>query len=195
MAHLQLPAVVTTETQEELKGAFAILEEVQQTMEKYGLPELRRPENEPPTLADLDIGSSSNRELETLLCAYTGWAQYLAPKLAKLEASYKISASNMKRVTATLLTTMEGPRATAMARVREHPVYVEHDLEHLKLFATKEILDAYYNAFNRQYAAISRVIEIRKIEFEQHNRQTGVQSHRQGPSAPQGSFARPRRPA
>lgn len=170
-------------TQERTKRALDILEEIQQQVKKMGLPEYPKPTTQPTPLSDLDVGALSNRELETQMASYVAYAMFLAPKLAEAEAAYKISTANMKAVAASLKVSLfkdEVPKSEIDARVSVAPEYIEQELEHLKLFATKQILEAHYKAYSKQAGALSRIVELRKLEYEQETRQHNV-----------GSFKRP----
>lgn len=174
--------------------ALDILEEMQHRAGQLGLPEYPKPTNTPDPLSDVDIEALANRELEQLMATYTAWATYIMPKLAETEAAYKISASNLKAVAADLKVHLfkDGvPKSEVGARVLDSPVYMEYELEHLKLFATKEILEAHYNAYSKQAAVLSRIVELRKLEYEQTLRQQSIGNYRpKAHTSIQGSFRR-----
>lgn len=175
------------------KAAFDILEEVQQRVRDMGIPEYPQPKNTPTPLGNLEVGKLSNRDIETYYTQYVAYAQYLAPKLAEVESAYKISESNMKHVVATLkveLVKDQVPKAEHDALVKENEIYLQQEIEHLKLFATKEILSAYHSGYVNQAKAMSRVVELRKLEQEQEARGNNMKKA-PARSAPQG-FLRPR---
>ena len=192
--NLKKAAVVPVAAQERAKDAFSILAEVQDSVRRMGIPEYPRPEGSPPSLAEVDTGSLSNRELETFYSKYVAYAQYLGPKLAEAETAHKISQSNLKHLEATIkadLTAKQVPKTEHATQVKENAVYLENEIEDLKLFATKTILAAYYKAYANQAKAISRIIELRKLEQEQAVRQNSIGSYK--PGGPPSGFRRPAR--
>lgn len=179
--------VAAKSAQVRTKRALDLLLEVQELVKRMGLPEMPKPEHRPLPLADLDTGALSNRELETQMTTYVAFAQYIGPKLAEAEAAYKISDANLKTIKASLKVDLfkdKVPKTEIDARVACAPAYAEQELEHLKVYATKEVLKAYYKSFSRQAQALSRIVEMRKLEFEQEQRQNSVANHR----APRGGL-------
>jgi hypothetical protein len=149
-----------------------------------GLPEYPKPKTAPEPLCDIDVGALTNRELETQMANYVAYAMYIAPKLAEAEAAYKISTANMKAVAASLKVSLykdRVPKSEIDARVLVAPEYIEQELEHLKLYATKEILEAHYKAYSKQAGALSRFVELRKLEYEQEVRQHSVSTFKGRP--------------
>jgi hypothetical protein len=184
--------VTSRSTKERTRKALDILEEIQAQVAKMGLPEYPKPATAPTPLCDLDVGSLSNRELETQMTSYVAYAQYISPKLAEAESAYKISSANLKAVAASLKVSLfrdDVPKAELQARIATAPEYIEQELEHLKLYATRTILESYYQSYSKQAAGLSRIIELRKLEFEQELRANSVGSHKRG-GLP-GKFRRP----
>jgi len=181
-----------------VKRAFDILEEVQQDARDMGLEDYPKPAGTPPPLSNLDPENLQNRDLEVYYTAYVAYAQYIGPKVAAAEAAYKISTSNLARIAANLEAEMhkdEVPKAEIKARVKTHPHWEEQELEHLKLFATKTILEAHYKAYSNQAKALSRIIELRKLEFESQVRGDSIGRARPGQARrtlPRQNFQRPR---
>lgn len=173
--------ITSARTQERTRKALDILAEIQQQVMQMGLPEYPRPGNVPEALADLDVGALSNRELETQMAAYIAWGAYVSTKLAEAEVAYRASTLNMKAIAASLKVSLfadQVPKAEIDARVHVAPEYVEQELEHLKLYATKEILAAHYKAYSKQASALSRFVELRKLEYEQEMRSQNVAGYR-----------------
>jgi hypothetical protein len=110
---------------------------------------------------------------------YIAYSNYLAPKVATAASALRISAANLKLVLAnqkvSLMKTYV-PKAELSDRAKDSPEYQEYELEHLKLWAMHEILEAHYKAYGKQYEALSRSVELRKMEFESSLRQSGVDS-------------------
>lgn len=176
-------AVASASTKARTTKALDILEEVQAMAGKMGLHAFPRPSTAPASLAELDPGSLSNRDLESAMTAYVAYASYIEPKLAEAESAYKISTANLKSVASSLKLSLfaDGTRTAEVdARVNTSPEYIEYELEHLKLYATKEILAAHHHAYSKQAGALSRIIELRKLEFEQQHRLNNVGNHRPG---------------
>lgn len=182
MAGLRLGGVpIAKTTGTHVHKALAILEELKELSRQMGLPEYPRPQNVPTPLADIDIGSLSNRDLETHMAAYTAWATFLLGKVAEAEATYKTSVATLKQLKAELKVQLfkdEVPKSEIDARVEMAPKYMEYELEHLKIFATREILDAHYKAYAKQAQVLSRFVELRKLEFEMELRHHNVDRHR-----------------
>lgn len=179
--------VASKGAQARTKRALDLLAEIQELVKRMGLPEMPKPEHRPMPLADLDTGALSNREVETQMTMYVAYAQYIGPKLAEAEAAYKISSANLKTIAASLKVDMykdKIPKTEVDARVANSPQYAEQELEHLKMYAVKEVLKAYYKSFSRQAQALSRIVEMRKLEFEQEQRHNSVQNQR----APRGGL-------
>jgi hypothetical protein len=173
--------VTSSRTQERTRKALDILAEIQEQVAQMGLPEYPRPDNVPQALADIDVGALSNRELETQMAAYIAWGAYVSTKLAEAEVAYRASTINMKAIAASLKVSLfkdQVPKAEIDARVHVAPEYVDQELEHLKLYATKEILAAHYKAYSKQAGALSRFVELRKLEYEQEMRSQNVAGYR-----------------
>lgn len=181
--------VTSRSTQERTKKALDILAEIQGQMAAMGLQPYPQPKKMPEPLdADL-LAGLSNRELETQLAAYTGYAAFLQTKLVEAQIAYKASSINLGAVKASLKASLfkdKVPKSEVDAKVNTAPEFIEHELEHLKLFAIKEILEAHYNAYSKQAATVSRVIELRKLEYEQETRSHNVASYKPRPGAPGG---------
>lgn len=196
---LRSTPVMTKGAAASIKGAMDILADVQRSVRNMGLPEYPKPEGTAPPLGNLDSAALSNRELERYYTSYVAYAAYIGPKVAEAEAAYRISGSNLKQIAANLETQMYAskvPKAEVKAKVLNNPVWIEQELEHLKLFATKTILESHMSSYSNQAKALSRCIELRKMEFESENRANGIGAYK-GPARQQGrpgSFARPTRP-
>ncbi len=165
--------VAPRRTKERSRKALELLEDIQQRVTAMGLAPYPRPTNAPEALGDLDIESLSNRELEKQFAHYVAYGAYVATKLAEAEIALKIAAKHIEALTASLKVTLfkdEVAKSEIMARVKDSPEYEEADLEHLKCFAIKEILESHHRAYRTQAQALSRVIELRKLEFEQELR-------------------------
>lgn len=183
MAGLNLKGapVASKAAQDRAQHAFDILAEIQEMVTKMGLPEYPKPKVAPTPLSDLDISALSNQEVAAQMANYIAYAQYVGAKLAEAEAAYRISASNLKQIAASLKVSLfkdQIPKGEVDARIQTSPEFQKHEYEHLKLYATKSILAAYYKSYSKQAAALSRIVELRKLEFEQEHRTNNVGSYR-----------------
>lgn len=177
--------VTSNNTKERIQRGLEILEDIQEQMAGMGLTEYPKPKTTPEPLGDLDLSAMENRELEGLMAKYTGYAAYVGTKLAEAEVAYKVSTAAMKAVSASLKVSLYkdgSPKTEIDAKIQVAPEYIEYELEHLKLYATKEILDAHYKAYSRSAQAVSRTIEVRKLEYEQDARQHSVGGFKGRPS-------------
>lgn len=191
---LRRTAVLAKGAAKSYQKAFDILEEVQQQVRAMGIPDYPQPEGQPPPLGSLDPEKLTNQDLEVYYVAYVGYAQYIGPKVAAAEAAYKISTSNLKRVEADIENKLrvEGcPKAELKPRIREHVLWLEQEFEHVKLYCTKTILAAHYRSYSNQAKALSRVIELRKMELE--GQQRGNNLNRRPVTPRVGAFVRPPR--
>ncbi len=175
--------VATNASKQRSQRALDILEEIQREVREMGLPEYPRPSTSPTPLSEVDVSALSNRELETHLTSYIAYAAYLEPKLAEAEMAYKISAHDMKGIKANLKVSLfkDGvPKSEIDARVQDSPEYIEKELEHLKLFAIKTILEAHHRGYRSQAQGLSRIVELRKLEYEQEQRANHVGNYKPG---------------
>lgn len=182
--HLKGTPISSKRVREHQQTAVDLLEEIQERIRKMGVMDFPKPEGTIQSLGSLELGAFTNREVETLLARYIGYVAYLGPKIAEAETAYRIGAANLKLVEANLRVSLfkdNVPKNEVVARVRESEEYIEQDLEQLKLFAVKHILAAHCNAYKEQAKAVSRSIELRKLEFEQEHRANNVAGHK-GPA-------------
>lgn len=187
-------AVTSAKTKERIARGLEILEAIQKQVRAMGVPDYPRPRQTPEAIADVDLSAMTNRELEQLMSQYTAWAAFMGTKLAEAEVAYKASTAAMKAVTASLRVSLlkDGvPKNEIDAKVQTSPEYIEYDLEHLKLYAAREILDAHYKAYSRSAQAVSRNIELRKLEYEQDMRQQNVSSFKRNHLGRPGQIRRP----
>lgn len=178
-------AVLSSEEQEQFKTAQEIIDEIEDQVASKGLAKYPRPAGEPADLTQLDITTMSNNELGQHFIRYTAFAQYVFGDLANIQASYRIGIASLKLIEANLkskLFAREVAKAEIPAMVREDPIRVEYELEVLRLFAMKEILEARYKAYQRSADALSRIIEIRKLDFDQSMRDSSIGGHRKRPA-------------
>ena len=174
---------VSSRTRERVQKTVDIMDEVRAQMAQMGLQPYPRPKNTPEPLDETTLDGLSNQELERYLTSYTGYAAYLQTKVVEATIAHKASVINTKAVKANLKASLykdRVPKSEVDARVNIAPEFIARELEELKLYAVEQILDAHYNAYSKQAGAVSRVIELRKLDFEQQHRQNNVQGYRPG---------------
>lgn len=191
---LSKTAVLTQEERSQFKNAQDMIDEVKSKAEEMGLHKYPKPSSQPVSLADMDISELPNAQLGQLYSQYTAHAQWVFQEYTEAEIAYKNGVASLKLLDAKLKAKMFAMgivKAEVPALMREDPVRVEYEMEVLKLYAMKEILGAHYKAYSKQADALSRIVEIRKLEFEQTIRASGIAGHRKGqPPRPQRDFSR-----
>jgi len=165
----------------QFKKADELLEEVEAQAAKLGLLPYPKPTNVPENLADMDISELPNNQLGNLYSQYTAHAQYVNSELVKTEIAYRTATANLKQLDAKLklkLYARDVPKAEIPAMVREDPIRISYEMEVLKLFAMKQILEAHYKVYSRQAEALSRIIALRELEFNLSIRDSSIQNRR-----------------
>jgi hypothetical protein len=161
-----------------------LLEEVNNELAHRGIPEVPRPSGHPKALAEVDITTLTNDELTTLYAQYAAYSSYIGDQLAQIEAAEEDAKRNLRETIAEIkdalfAKSMKGPEATAAAM--KDPMVEELSLLHMKYFFMKAIMKRRYKSYVTQGAALSRSIELRKLDMEQ-TRRTGNLGRR--PSLP-----------
>lgn len=150
-----------------------LLHDIQLGLEERGVPAPAKPRTEAAPLADIDITKLTNNELATIYTQYVAYTAYIGDQLAQVEGQEECTKKLLKDTLANLKNALfakghKGPEATAAA-IRD-PLYVGLDKEHAKLFFIKALTKRRYDGFVAQAAALSRCIELRKLDFEQARR-------------------------
>lgn len=169
------------EEMEQFKNADDLLAEVGSQAARLGLLPYPKPTNVPENLADMDISELPNNQLGNLYSQYTAHAQYVNGELVKAEIAYRSANTSLKQLDAKLklkLFARDVPKAEVPAMVREDPIRIDYEMEVLKLFAMKEILEAHYKVYSKQAEALSRIIALRELEFNQSMRDHTIQNRR-----------------
>ena len=162
------------DARQRLDGLMATVEE---EMEMRGIPQPPRPTTHPQSLADTDITTLTNSEVASLYTQYVAYSTYIGDELARIEGIEESAKKMLKDTLAELKDAqfargVKGAEATAAAM--KDPVYQALDQEHMKFFFMKAILKRRYTGYVAQAAALSRTIELRKLDFEQTRRDGNV---------------------
>lgn len=178
------------------KQVDQLLEDVEADLKRRGVLNAPRPTGHPRPLADVDITDLTNNELASLYTQHVAYGAYIGDELAKIEGLEAHAKKMLKETLASLKDAqfakgVKGPEVTA--RAMNDPLYGAMDMAHLRLFFMKAILTRRYQGYTAQAAALSRTIELRKLDFEQSRRDNNLgYPGKQG--APRG-FGAPRFPS
>ena len=172
-----------------------LLREVEVALEERGIPEPPKPSKHPDSLADLDITILTNNEVASLHTQYVAYSAYIGDQLAKIEGLEEMAKKLLKDTLAELkdalfAKSVKGAEATASAM--KDQLYRDLDMEHAKLFFMKAIMKRRYAGYVKQAAALSRTVELRKLDFEQGRRDTNIGA---GAKRPPGFGSPPKGPA
>jgi hypothetical protein len=180
-------ALIDKESAQKHKSAFDLIAETKQKMEEMGLEDYPQPNSRPTPLAEIEnIDGLTNSQLGGLYVEYVAYAQFVGARLAELVATYKIAVNNVKHITAELTASLyakDVPKGEISTRVRESVAFQEADAELVKIFAMKTLLEAHHRAYDKQAAALSRLISLRELEFQQTIRQDNVGTRTKGTKA------------
>ncbi len=175
MSRLTLPDVVDEEgsvdeeENEVVTTAAEVLEKVRADTQNLGLVPYPQPKTSPQPLDASLIEAMTNSEIEVHYIAYTAYAQYVGGKHAEYDAAHKIAACALKHLESKLKARAPKGKAGAPS-VKSNGVYQSNEVEVIKLYAMKTMLGAHHKNYSKQASALSRIIELRKLEFEQHLR-------------------------
>jgi len=171
----------------------SLLRDVETDLARRGIPEPPRPKNHPAELADMDTALLTNADLGSLYTQYVAYASYIGDELAKIEGMEE-SAKRLLRDTfaelkdAAFARNMKGPEATSAAVSDE--LYRALSMEHLRLYFMKAIMKRRYRGYVSKAAALSRTIELRKLDFEQVRRDGNIGFGGKRPAVPGGFGAK-----
>lgn len=160
--------------QEMIQG---MLTEAKDEMKARGILDAPRPKNHPEPLADLDINSLTNQEVASLYTKYVGYSSYIGDELAEVEC-LEHAAKKLLRETlgelkdAQFVKGVKGAEATTAAM--KNPLYKELELEHTRLYFMTTIMKRKYSHYVQQAKALSRTVELRKLDFENHRRDSNI---------------------
>lgn len=170
------------EEEQKSKSAFDQVEEIeQQIFAKMKLHPYAQPSKSPADLSQLDVNQLSNADLSTIYSQYTAYAAYLMTQASKTKSMLTMAKSNLTRLGAQIkadLYSKNVPKDEIAVAVKTDGLYQDAELEYHKQHIMNQIISAYYRAYDMQSKALSRVVEIRKMEFQQGQRDHHIQNHR-----------------
>ena len=151
-----------------------LVEKIRERMVDLGIPEISAPRGEPPpTLSEIDTTELSMQELERMYTRYVSYAEFINPIIETKAAALRAEKSRLKLVNArvTKLLREEGVPKSDIAAMRDaHEQVAEVAASILMLEAECGIIAATAKVYVNESKALSRVVEMRKIDFEQSNR-------------------------
>lgn len=178
---VQKAAVISEDVKAEAEAAYEIVESVQDELRSRGIPDYPQPTAVPPALSEIDLENLSNNALGALHVKYTGYAVFFNTELAKVKAREKVAKRNFQHITAQIKSQLIGrsvAKDEVASAVRTHPQYEKYETELLSLSIQKLIIESVYNAYRLQAQALSRNVELRKLEMEQQKRANSITSYR-----------------
>lgn len=156
---------------------YRMLADVKAEIAKRGIHDAPRPANHPRALADMDMNLLTNDELANLYTQYVAYASYIGDELSEVEC-LELAAKKLLKETlgelkdAEYVKGLKGGEATNAAI--KNPLYKELDLEHTTLFFMLSIMKRKYTHYVKQAAALSRNVEVRKLDFENQRRDNNL---------------------
>jgi len=167
------------QTNANTEALYGLTESIQEKLvHEFGIEEYPRPSGAPEPLSEVDVGAMANIALGNLYSQYVAYSVYLNNKLTDIRCLSKTAKIVLKNVSADIKLQLlsEGvPKDQVSAQVRAHPKFNELEIESLKFEIMSEKVETYAKGYRDQAAALSRNIELRKLEFEQQLREGHVQ--------------------
>ena len=112
-----------------------------------------------------------------LYIQYVGFAVHINTRVAEIECLEKSASAELKKTKGRIENALRagGSKVSEIkSELEVHPVYVDAVVEYNKLYFMRQLVRSYYEVYNKQASAISRVIELRKLEFEQLRREDNL---------------------
>jgi len=157
-----------------------MIKDVRNRMRDCGIPDIPAPTGDPPVnLTEVDTTSLGLRQLEDLFIKYTSYAQFISTIVVERTSALKNEETRLLRIRALISKNLmaEGVPKSEITAARDAHPDVEAVLASVLYTRTeRDMVEATYKAFSGQARALSRVIEIRKLEYEQTTR-TGTISN------------------
>lgn len=150
-----------------------LLEDVMGELENRGIPPVPRPSGHPTPLSEVDIVTLTNDGLTTLYAQYAAYSSYIGDQLAQIEGAEEDAKKNLRETIAHVKDALfakgkKGAEVTSAAL--NDPLVEELSLMHMKYFFMKAIMKRRYKSYITQGAALSRSIELRKLDMEMTRR-------------------------
>lgn len=185
----RMGAISEKKVQEAKAKIDKMLAEVEAELEARGIPEPPRPTNHPRSMADTDVTTMTNAEVANLHTQYVAYSSYIGDELAKIEGLEEMAKKLLRDTLAELKDALfakgtKGAEATAAAT--RDGLYRALDMEHMKLFFMRAIMSRRYRGYISTAAALSRTVELRKLDYESTRRDTNLGLGHKRPSTPQG---------
>lgn len=176
---------------EAILSKFDTQNAVEQDLKHMGLTDEKKPAFELPEITPEALTTTDNTQYTTLYSQQLAWQNYLSPIVAKvcsglLQAENQmvlIEAAIEKRLKAqNKLRTKEEKldKNDIKNEVLNDPIYQEAMLEAQRLKQYKLRLEAMTEIAGRNLRVISRQIELKKMEFDENNRETNINRGRGG---------------
>lgn len=166
----------------------AIISDLQ---DRFGIELYPKPKNTPHPLADTDISKLTNVQLEQLFIQYTAYTSFLVTQLAVLKQVEYAAKNRLTRIAAEIkndLYTKHVPKDEVASRTKTHATYTAAEFDYDRARTMHTILEAYYKAYSKQAQGLSRVVELRKQEFDDSLRSGNI--NKRGPRGPRKAPAR-----
>lgn len=183
---LNKTAVITEDVKAEAEEMQDLVTQVENDLRNRGIPDYPQPKEVPEALSEIDIEKLSNNALGALHIKYTGYAVFFNTELAKIKAREKVAKRNFQHITAQIKAQLLGKQGMTKdeiaSAVRMHPEYDKYEVALLSLSIQKLIIESVYRAYQLQAQALSRNVELRKLEMEQQKRSSTIQGYKNLPN-------------
>lgn len=164
------------------RSATEIVQNAKETLREMGLEDYPKPDATPTPLGAVgDADSLTNSEIGVMYVQYISYAQYVGSKLAEMDVLYRIATTELKRLHAELSTQLVSrgvAKSEIPSAIRDSTAYQDAELEMLKAYAMKTMLQAVFSAYDKQAAALSRLMTLRELEFQGELRGTNMKNTR-----------------
>jgi hypothetical protein len=166
--------IVDEKAVESIPTGDEMVENIHQRMRDMGIPEITSPKGDPPpTLAEIDTTSMSMRELERMYAQYVSYAEFINPIVEARSAALRAEKSRLQLVKArvTKILREDGVAKSDIVSMRDaHEQVEEVAASILFIESERDIIRATAKVYVNEAKALSRIVEMRKIDFEQSNR-------------------------
>lgn len=151
-----------------------VLAEIEAELASKGIYLIQPPSGEPPqSLTELDATNLSMLDLESLYAKYTAYTAFIESEFTACEVRYRYCESALKQIRAHVeaaLLRAGVPKSEVPSKRDLDPEVEEATRALLKARAKKSLVSSAMKAYAKQAAALSRIVEIRKMEFDQVGR-------------------------